>query len=119
MTQRRRGYFDPEVQRDVDSGKRRPTTPDFLFRGGCTLLVEPDGRVRYCVSKRILSEARLARMREFLTRDTDTSLRGVYFEDPKRTYFRGIISGARSSTNQIVVEPFALLHRSVMNEEVM
>jgi hypothetical protein len=119
MTQRRRGYFDPEVQRKVDSGKRRPAPPDFLYRGGCTLLVEPDGRVRYCIYKRILSEARLERMRDFLVRDVDTSLRGVYFEDPRRAYFRGTISRGRGSTDTPAVEPFALLHRSVTNEEVI
>jgi hypothetical protein len=39
----------------------------FKFRGGSTLIIDPEeGRVRYAVSKNLLSDARLARHAAFL-----------------------------------------------------
>ncbi len=91
MTQRRRGYYDPEVQRRVDSGETKPPDPDFIFRGGCTLLIEPDtAKVRYCVYKRIRSDSRLKRIREFLTGDVAPSAAATYFGDRCRIYFQGL-----------------------------
>jgi hypothetical protein len=104
MTQRRKGYFDPEIQAEADQGKRK-SDPDFIFRGGCTLLVNPDNaEVRYCIQKRIRSETRLERMRRYLTGGTDSSLRATYLGAPVKTFPTG--------------EPFALLHRSFGLEEV-
>src|SRR5690606_27200421 len=63
MTQRRRGYLNAEDQKKVDEGLIDPPEPDFIMRGGCTLLVDPStGQVRYCVYKNITSENRLNRM---------------------------------------------------------
>lgn len=110
ITQWRRGYYDPQVQARADRGEIDPPW-DFVFRGGCTLLVSLEtARVRYCVYKRIRSERRLESQRRFLTRDTDPSVRATYFGDPRRRYF------ARSDTE--MVEPFALLHRSYEHQEV-
>jgi hypothetical protein len=96
ITQRRRGYLDPGVQNQADHGSRGPLSqPDFVFRGGCTLLVNLDtGDVRYAVSKRITSESRLERHRSMLT--------GA-----------GLPSGMRGLASSIALraEPFAMLHR--------
>ncbi len=66
MTQRRRGYFDPIVQRRVDSGEGEVPVPDFDFRGGSTLLIDLEtGDVRYCISKSVRNEPRLEAQRHF------------------------------------------------------
>jgi len=110
ITQRRRGYFDADIQQQADAGKiSPPPKPDFIFRGGCTLIVSPDkGVVRYCISKDIRKDARLARMRDFLLETGDifagTSLSCRSYRD----FFRHTeeVSGKRTG-----FEPFALLHR--------
>ena len=106
LLQVRRGYHDPEVQQRVDAkGPRtkREEQGDFLFRGGCTLLVDPSTyQVRYAVNKHVLSQPRLERQRAYLAGDS-TSLRATYFGDPTRD------PGAR--------EPFGLLHRPLEGGE--
>jgi hypothetical protein len=110
ITQWRRGYYDPQVQERADRGEIDPPW-DFIFRGGCTLLVSLEtARVRYCVYKRIRSERRLESQRRFLTRDSVPSLRATYFGDPRRRYF--------TRSDPEAVEPFALLHRSYGHQEV-
>lgn len=103
ITQKRRGYFDPEVQERVDKTKMASPPPeDFWMRGGCTVLIDFDrGGVRYCVGKRITSKVRLKGQRDFLLGIADGSLRATYFGDPRR----------REES-----EPFALMHRSVGEE---
>jgi hypothetical protein len=75
-----------------------PTSPDeqgFWFRGGCTLLVDPDtGEIRYCVYKHVTSRGRLERARQFY---------GGQGLPPGLTY-----RGPRP--RELVEEPFALLH---------
>jgi len=113
MTQRRRGYYNPKIQDKVDRGKIKPRKPDFVFRGGCTLLIDPDTtEVRYCIYKRILSKNRLDRMRKFLLGDMSPSLRATYFSDPRKAYFQRITARRRGLEEELAVEPFALLHRS-------
>jgi hypothetical protein len=113
MTQRRRGYYDPRVQRRVDAGEMEPPDPDFFFRGGCTLLISLEtGNVRYCIWKRILSQHRLDAQRRFLTQPVQPSLRSTYFGDPRRQYFEALARG-------VAVEPLALLHRSYDGEEAI
>jgi hypothetical protein len=120
MTQRRRGFYDPDIQKKEDSGKKKPRKPDFIFRGGCTLLIDPDtAEVRYCIYKRIKSKNRLSRMRTFLTGDITPSASTTYFSDLKKVYFQKVIDGKWTSEGGIAFEPFALLHRSTENEEVM
>ena len=119
ITQRRRGYFDPKKQKEADSGKfKRLPNPDFIFRGGCTLLISLEtAKVRYCIYKRIESKNRLERMRKFLTGDMNPSLRATYFGDSRGTYFKSIC-GQDEKYKRAAIEPFALLHRSFEKEEV-
>ena len=99
IAQQKAGYFDEDIQEQVESGRLDPPPPaDFLFRGGCTLLVDPlTSRVRYCIVKDIRSNDRLARQRAFLMNGTDRSLRALYFGNVAQHALR---------------EPFAFLHRS-------
>lgn len=117
ITQRRRGYYDPEIQRKVDAGEINPPAPEFIFRGGCTLLVDlSTAKVRYCIYQNIMSEDRLRRMREFLKNGFGPSLRATYFGDSCKEYYRQLTrqeKGEKSPT----LEPFALLHRSIKMEE--
>jgi len=98
ILQRRRGYLDPEEQGAVDArrtdlGKDRHG--DFTFYGGSTLLIDPVARrVRYAITKHILSEGRLARQRRYLGGDAASHSLAA---------FGGPAFGAD--------EPFALLHR--------
>jgi hypothetical protein len=95
VTQRRRGYFDPETQKKADKHSEA-TTEDFQFRGGATLLVDPEsGRIRYRIRKNINDERRLERQRSYLTGPTDLSLHEIYFGSLR--------SGAAR-------EPFSVLH---------
>jgi hypothetical protein len=99
ITQRRRGYFDPQVQEKVDRGELAPAPrQDFWLRGGSTFLIDLEKRqVRYSIGKGILREARLDAQRRFLETSAQT-LRATYFGDLR------LRPGA---------EPFALLHRSL------
>jgi hypothetical protein len=122
LTQRREEFFtlpDPSVD---DGGKRdKKREPDFVFRGGCTLLVdldrdesisEPDAGddakadekrqappcIRYTIVKNMASTWRLNNERRYRASRAGQSLRA--------TYFGPIRPDAR------VAEPFALLHRA-------
>jgi hypothetical protein len=98
ITQKRMGFFDRQLQAEVDAGRRVSAKPDFYFRGGCTLLIDPEGptpRVRYCIGKGMASPRRFAAHLRYLTGESDGSLRATYFRDPE-SFKR---------------EPFALLHR--------
>jgi len=99
-TQRRRGYFDVEVQTAVDKGEVPPPAPDFIFRGGCTMLVDLEtGKVRYVIRKRVLSEKRLASQRQYILDGFQASVQGTYFSSRAKVGEEGI------------EEPFAILHR--------
>jgi hypothetical protein len=109
MTQRRRGYLNPEIQDEVDRGGYAPPE-DFTMRGGCTLIVDPaTARVKYCIYKAILSEARLKRTRKYLSEEEEPFLQATFLGDPKKEYFR-MLGGSRTTAWDD--EPFALLHRS-------
>ena len=99
VTQKRRGYLDPELQTMVDEGKIDPPPEDFWFRGGATVLINLESReVRYCIGKGITSVDRLERQRRYVGGDSDGSLAATYFGDPRI---------------RAEAEPFALLHRSL------
>jgi hypothetical protein len=116
MTQRRWGYFDTCIQKKVDRGDLEPTDQDFIFRGGCTLLVDLEtAKVRYCIYKRVTSENRLNRMRRYLLGDWRSSNHATYFGDPRLTYWQKATSKRREMRQ--MVEPFALLHRSYETQE--
>jgi hypothetical protein len=114
ITQRRRGYYDVQIQQQVDKREIDPPPPDFIFRGGTTLLLNLEsGEVRYAIRKRINSVQRLDAMRRYLTRDLHPSLRVTYFGDYRRSYFQ-------SMHQDSPVESFALLHRdSDFDEEIV
>jgi len=113
MTQRRRGYFDTKIQSEEDDTKKKTRKPDFIFRGGCTLLIDLDtAKVKYCIYKEIQSKTRLNRTRSFLQGDFSPSLRTTYFGDPRKVYFQNIITQEEDVKARPEVEPFALLHRS-------
>jgi len=118
--QRRHGYYETKDQREADRSGKKINTSDFIFRGGCTLLIDLDtARVRYCIIKRIRSSNRLKRMRSFLTGDEDLSLGADYFGDPRKMYFQGLNAKPGSQEEVNSTEPFALLHRSFEGKEVM
>jgi len=119
ITQRRYGYYDPGVQARVDNGMNDPPKPDFIFRGGCTLLVDPDSaQVKYAIYKNILNANRLERMRGFLNSDGRPSLRATYLGDPRKARFRMETAEPGDRTRQMSREFFGLLHRSIEPEEV-
>jgi hypothetical protein len=45
---------------------RRPGDPEFTFSGGSTLILGPEGQVRYVIAKNIKNEDRLNRQRQFV-----------------------------------------------------
>jgi hypothetical protein len=122
MTQRRKGYYDKKIQLEMDRGNSNTITPDFIFRGGCTLILDTNtARVKYCVYKKIFDEDdndnRLERMRKTMTGEMDQSLRSTYFGDPYRSYFKEFSANALDSGEGEVTEPFRLLHSSFEREE--
>jgi len=69
VRQRRRGYFDPDLQKAVDEGKKPLQPADFRFRRGCTLIIDPvSQQVRYAISTRgdVADNEELDRVRRFL-----------------------------------------------------
>jgi hypothetical protein len=112
ITQCRYGYLDSLVQNYVDRGEIPLAPPDFLFRGGCTLLVDPEtALVRYCIYKHIMSNNRIARMQQYLNSNSDTSSRTIYMGDPRINYFRSLIYGTNLRDEALVI-PFQQIHRA-------
>jgi hypothetical protein len=96
ITQSRAGYFSPADQERADRSRSR-TGGDFTFRGGCTLLINPEtGHVRYCVAKSVLGAERLEAQRQFLAAPEEQSLHATYS------------GGSRAGPP---AEPVGLLHR--------
>ncbi|MEO6811914.1 MAG: hypothetical protein ABI353_22625, partial [Isosphaeraceae bacterium] len=120
VVQRRAGFFDQEIQAKVDAGpanqgarsngkanqtaywaftqnehqkSKRPMVPhqpDFWFRGGCTLIIDPEsGEIRYCVRKSIQTEGdtRLERQRQFEQTGANPSIADTYFDVRGRNPF--------------------------------
>ncbi len=121
ITQRRRGYFDLETQDQADLGKLdQLPKPDFIFRGGCTLLVDPDSaEVRYCIFARIRSKNRLDRMRKFILGEETPSLRTTLYGDKRKEFFESAAKDIKDSEKNLGHEPFALLHGTYDQEEVL
>jgi hypothetical protein len=101
ITQRRRGYFDPEKQKQMDAPGSVPAPDDkgdFRYRAGCTLLINPATmEVRRVIrtAATIADDVQLARIRQFLTGELE----------PANAF------DAASMALQ-AREPFALLHHS-------
>lgn len=102
VTQRRRGYFDRERQKEMDAaggpGPAESDFGDFRYRAGCTLLIDPDTMdVRRVIKTpgAIDDDDELERVRRFLS---DGGLEpGNAFQFARRA--------------MMAREPFALLHR--------
>ncbi len=98
IMQRRRGYFDPEMQRRMDQPGNSAFKPqDFKYRAGCTLVVNPtDFAIRRVIRTRgtIADDKALDSIRRFLTGGMD----------PANAF-------ATSTSALKAREPFALLHR--------
>ena len=99
ITQRRRGYYDPEKQAQMDAGPPLSARErgDFLYRAGCTLLMDPRTmNVRRVIRTpgTIADNRHLERVRRFLVEGLE----------PVNAFAR-----ARDAVD--AREPFALLHR--------
>jgi hypothetical protein len=104
ITQRRRGYNNENIQTAVDRGEIDPPEPDFIFRGGTSMLFNPITRqVRFAIRKRVGSDNRLEAMRRYLNRTLHPSLRMTYFGEDQKSFFKAMHS-------ELPLEPFALLH---------
>jgi hypothetical protein len=99
ITQRRRGYFDAGKQKREDANGVDPVTGgDFLYRAGCTLLIDPVTMgVRRVIrtAGTVNDDAQLGRVRRFLTEG------GL---QPDNAFWL-----ARDAIHAL--EPFALLHQ--------
>ncbi len=93
ITQQRAGYLDDAAQARAWE-RVEHAGGDFAFRGGCTLVIDPDKMtIKQAIIKSIDSRDRLERQRRYLGGDIRGSLRATYFGEDSQ-------------------EPFALLHRS-------
>jgi hypothetical protein len=106
ITQRRRGFYDPSTQVEQDKKADDPAHPDFVFRGGATLIFDlqeaagyrRSGSLRYVIRKRISDETRLRRQAEFLKQHRFGGF-GITYSSSDLDYY-----GEPR-------EPFALVHR--------
>lgn len=101
ITQRRRGYFEPDKQKYMDSlpSISHDEEGDFRYRAGCTLLFDPAKfEVRRVIrtAGTITDDKELARQRRFLTEGGLEP--GNSFDSPGRALS--------------LKEPFAMLHRT-------
>ncbi|HMG90281.1 MAG TPA: hypothetical protein VK589_09475, partial [Chryseolinea sp.] len=101
VTQRRRGYFDPEIQKARDvAGLIQNDKGDFTYRAGCTILINPaTQKVRRVIRTRgdINSDTELEKVRKYLL--------GIY-----GTTGNAFDAGIRTGH---VDEPFAILHQDI------
>jgi hypothetical protein len=119
IIQSRYGYFDAKIQEKADKAGMNTVEekPDFVLRGGCTLLINPqDSEIRYCIYK-TMSDERLKSLRDFLTGDDSYSQSATYFGDPRKEYYRNHIQ-AKQENRESSYESFSFLHRSHLIEEV-
>jgi hypothetical protein len=116
ITQRRDGYFDEREQDERDDprqqempasrgGRGKRGGPDFLYRAGATILIDPATReVRRVIRTpgTIADDGELARVRRFLLGGDDVS--GNAFDGGLAVSLRDREAGGRE-------EPFALIHQ--------
>lgn len=130
VTQRRRAYWDLEVQTEQDSFdpglprdradpnhrvKALPEAvePDFWFRGGATLIIDlRSGKIRYVIRKRIDDDRRLNEQRAYLEGLRGTSLAFSYgLNDQAAGQSSAERRRAARRAGLSMAEPFALMHR--------
>jgi hypothetical protein len=104
ITQRRRGYYDAARQREMDKSETvfaEEDRGDFIYRAGCTLLLDPIAmKVRRVIRTpgSIDDDAQLERVRRFKTEGLE----------PPNAF-------DSASTALDTAEPFAMLHKSQEN----
>lgn len=105
VTQRRMGFFDSAVQKQVDRDGPLPRqNPDFWFRGGATIMVDlRDGRLQRVIRQRIDNETRLERQRKFVLGD-DVALAMAANRG------KSGVAGNPLAVSALESEPFAFLH---------
>jgi hypothetical protein len=82
VVQRRKAFFDRELQKKVDGGQEADARPDFYFRGGCTLIIDPEtGDLRYCIRKSVCDDSRLDEERRFRQGQFGDRVGGIYLQD--------------------------------------
>ena len=108
ITQRRRGYFDPKKQEEMDALYQPPMDRnedgDFKYRAGCTILIAPDTQeVRRIIRTpgTIADDAELERVRKFRTGESGVT--GNAFD-------AGLAISLSADSLPARREPFALLH---------
>lgn len=109
ITQRRHGYFDEKLQARMDAPaarrRRARERPDFIYRAGATVLIDPASReIRRVIrtAGTIADEGELERLRRYLRGRGGGS--GNAFDGDLTPSLRRRAPAARE-------EPFALLHR--------
>ena len=106
VTQRRRGFFEPDEQDSADRGPAFDPEQDgdFKFRAGCTIVIDTTRNAfRHVIQTpgTVADDDELALVRAFLTRDADSDANAFSL----RT------RSLRSARDGGLNEPFALLHR--------
>ena len=104
ITQRRRGYFDPNEQDEMDKkGNTEFNKYDFTYRAGCTILIDTSSQViRRVITTRgtISDNVQLGRVRNYLTGEDGSN----------GNAFDGGLATSRKVKGMSREEPFALLH---------
>jgi hypothetical protein len=106
VTQRRRGFFEPDEQDSADRGPAFDPEQDgdFKFRAGCTIVIDTTRNAfRHVIQTpgTVADDDELALVRAFLTRDAGADANA----------FRLRTRSLRSARDGGLNEPFALLHR--------
>jgi hypothetical protein len=109
VTQKLPGFFNKglrDIWKLVSETPIDELTPDFWFRGGCTILLDSEtGEIRYCIYKDITSENRYKRQSNYISgKQIDPSFRETFFG-----------SDRFDSESEI----FAFLHKSADEEEII
>jgi hypothetical protein len=107
ITQRRRGYFDPERQRQKDAKVGSGERGDFTYRAGCTIILDPatqDVRRVIRTPGTVADDGELERVRRFLCGESGVS--GNAFD-------AGIEESLSAPLRHVRNEPFALLHQEM------
>ena len=103
ITQKRNGYFSREVQKQMDAGTVPMSQPDFVYRAGATIVIDPATRdVRRVIrtAGTITDDAEMDRVRRFRMGEHDG---GNAFDGGLGVSLQNEEPGDRH-------EPFALLH---------
>jgi hypothetical protein len=112
ITQRRRGYLDAAVQQEQDSGIATTEEPhDFLYRAGCTLIIDLKGmEIRRVIRTpgTINDDKQLEKLRRFLSGESGQDASNA-FDSPFAALTASMTVGS-AGRDRAFREPFALLH---------